>query len=157
MNCSATVAKKISEAFTGDALREYPNVDGVVAITHTTGCGMDINGEGMEVLRRTLSGYAQARQFLRYSHDRTRLRGQPGGGSFFHSKASEGSAFVLHDYPGIRRHRWRDTASASERIREMLTIANRVTRRDSLCRELDRWSCNAAARIAIPGSRRIRR
>ena len=56
VNCSATVAKKISEAFTGDALREYPNVDGVVAITHTTGCGMDINGEGMEILRRTLSG-----------------------------------------------------------------------------------------------------
>src|SRR6202011_1841197 len=59
VNCSATVAKRISEAFTSDALREYPNVDGVVAITHTTGCGMDINGEGMEVLRRTLSGYAR--------------------------------------------------------------------------------------------------
>ena len=59
VNCSATVARKISEAFTGEALREYPNVDGVVAITHTTGCGMDINGEGMQVLRRTLSGYAR--------------------------------------------------------------------------------------------------
>src|SRR6202049_2741828 len=59
VNCSATVAKKISEAFTSDTLREYPNVDGVVAITHTTGCGMDINGEGMELLRRTLSGYAR--------------------------------------------------------------------------------------------------
>ena len=59
VNCSATVAKRIAETFTGDALKEYPNVDGVVAITHTTGCGMDINGEGMEVLRRTLSGYAR--------------------------------------------------------------------------------------------------
>ncbi len=59
VNCSATVARKIAETFSGDALREYPNVDGVVAITHTTGCGMDINGEGMEVLRRTLSGYAR--------------------------------------------------------------------------------------------------
>ena len=58
VNCSATVARKIAEAFSGDALSAYPNVDGVVAITHTTGCGMDINGEGMEVLRRTLSGYA---------------------------------------------------------------------------------------------------
>ena len=57
VNCSATVAKRISEVFAGDGLREYPNVDGVVAITHTTGCGMDINGEGMEVLRRTLSGW----------------------------------------------------------------------------------------------------
>ncbi len=59
VNCSATVARKIAESFSGDALDAYPNVDGVVAITHTTGCGMDIHGEGMEVLRRTLSGYAR--------------------------------------------------------------------------------------------------
>lgn len=40
VNCSATVARHIAEAFRGDALADYPNVDGVVALVHGTGCGM---------------------------------------------------------------------------------------------------------------------
>lgn len=57
VNCSATVCKAIAQAFTGPALDAYPGVDGVVAITHGTGCGMSGEGEGIELLRRTLSGY----------------------------------------------------------------------------------------------------
>jgi altronate hydrolase len=38
--------------------RAWPNVDGVVALTHGSGCGMDTQGEGMKLLRRTLGGYA---------------------------------------------------------------------------------------------------
>ena len=39
-------------------LGSFPNVDGVVALTHGTGCGMTVAGEGMQLLRRTLHGYA---------------------------------------------------------------------------------------------------
>ncbi len=42
---------------------QFPNVDGVVALTHGTGCGMDVQGEGMQVLRRTLGGYARHANF----------------------------------------------------------------------------------------------
>jgi altronate hydrolase len=59
VNCSATVCKLIAEHFRGDALRAFPNVDGVVAITHSVGCGMDVHGEGITMLRRTLAGYAR--------------------------------------------------------------------------------------------------
>ncbi len=59
VNCSATVARYIADAFKGDALRDYPNVDGVVAIVHGTGCGMADTGEGFGNLQRTLWGYAQ--------------------------------------------------------------------------------------------------
>ncbi len=59
VNCSATVCKLIADHFRGDALAAYPNVDGVVAITHSVGCGMDVHGEGMTLLRRTLAGYAR--------------------------------------------------------------------------------------------------
>ena len=45
-----------------EALAAYPNVDGVVALTHGTGCGMDM-GEGMDVLRRTMAGYARHPNF----------------------------------------------------------------------------------------------
>ena len=58
VNCSATVCKAIEKAFAGDALAPWPGVDGVVAITHGGGCGMSGTGEGIELLRRTLRGYA---------------------------------------------------------------------------------------------------
>ena len=59
VNCSATVARHIAEAAekTG-LLRDYPNVDGVVAITHHSGCGMAGKGEGYDLLARTLWGTA---------------------------------------------------------------------------------------------------
>lgn len=59
VNCSATVARYVSERYRGDALDAYPNVDGVVAITHGTGCSLDGGSEGMALLRRTLAGYAR--------------------------------------------------------------------------------------------------
>jgi len=63
VNCSATVCRYIADAFKGDALRDYPMVDGVVAITHGSGCGMGGSGEGIELLRRTLRGYADHPNF----------------------------------------------------------------------------------------------
>ena len=63
VNCSATVSKYVAQAFSGEALRDFPNVDGVVALTHTAGCGMDSSGEGIDILRRTLAGYARHPNF----------------------------------------------------------------------------------------------
>ena len=63
VNCSATVAHGIADAFKARALAAFPNVDGVVALTHGSGCGMDVNGESMRVLRRTLGGYARHANF----------------------------------------------------------------------------------------------
>ncbi|ASJ72976.1 UxaA family hydrolase [Granulosicoccus antarcticus] len=59
VNCSATVANRISEAFNHGKLDDYANVDGVVAFTHGTGCGMDSAGEGFQNLQRVLAGYAR--------------------------------------------------------------------------------------------------
>jgi altronate hydrolase len=57
VNCSATVVHKIAEYFTEERLAEYPNVDGVVAFAHGTGCGMEMTGEPMDLLRRTMAGF----------------------------------------------------------------------------------------------------
>jgi len=59
VNCSATVARGIADHFTRERLADFPDVDGVVALTHGSGCGMDTHGEGMKILRRTLGGYAR--------------------------------------------------------------------------------------------------
>lgn len=62
VNCSATVARAIADHFRRDihpeALAPYPNVDGVVALTHGVGCAVDPGGEALAMLRRTLGGYA---------------------------------------------------------------------------------------------------
>ncbi|MDQ7982534.1 altronate dehydratase family protein [Paraburkholderia sp. SARCC-3016] len=63
VNCSATVCHAIADAFRGDALDAFENVDGVVAITHQSGCGMSSSGDGMALLRRTLTGYARNPNF----------------------------------------------------------------------------------------------
>lgn len=58
VNCSATVAKQIaSQAERSGLLDEFGNIDGVVAITHNTGCGMQSSGQGFDLLKRTLDGY----------------------------------------------------------------------------------------------------
>ena len=70
VNCSAHVAGLVADVFkrnpfTGaDPLAEFPNVDGVVALTHKTGCGMT-EGEPLRLLRRTLGGYAK---HVNFSH-----------------------------------------------------------------------------------------
>ena len=59
VNCSATVVRKIADWFTAERLADYPNVDGVVSFAHSLGCGMEMTGEPMQLLRRTMAGYAR--------------------------------------------------------------------------------------------------
>jgi altronate hydrolase len=59
VNCSASAARFMAEEVKRSGiLADYPNVDGVIALTHGTGCGIDYNGESFEVLKRTTWGYA---------------------------------------------------------------------------------------------------
>ena len=67
VNCSATAARAIADHFSRqnhpEVLADYLNVDGVVALTHGSGCGMDSEGLGLTVLQRTLAGYATHANF----------------------------------------------------------------------------------------------
>ncbi|MBR0656868.1 UxaA family hydrolase [Plastoroseomonas arctica] len=68
VNCSAHVADLIARQFepnpiTGtNPLADWPHVDGVVALTHKTGCGMTM-GEPLTLLRCTLAGFARHANF----------------------------------------------------------------------------------------------
>jgi altronate hydrolase len=60
VNCSATVARQVARRTEDEvAAMHAEGVDGVVALTHGTGCGMASRGEGWDILRRTLQGYAR--------------------------------------------------------------------------------------------------
>jgi len=63
VNCSATVAHFIADTFPEEELARFSNVDGIVALTHGTGCGMADRGDGFDALQRTLWGYARHPNF----------------------------------------------------------------------------------------------
>jgi len=57
VNCSATVARKIGNYFDEERMEAWDGVDGVIPFIHESGCGMEMTGEPMDLLRRTLAGY----------------------------------------------------------------------------------------------------
>src|SRR6187399_2995517 len=58
VNCSAATSRMIASRLE-PLLAEFPNIDGVVPLTHGGGCGMAASGLEMDVLRRTLAGYTR--------------------------------------------------------------------------------------------------
>jgi altronate hydrolase len=59
VNCSASTSKYIADRFrNGDWKRDFPNVDGVFAITHKGGCGLPFEGPDHQILERVLAGFA---------------------------------------------------------------------------------------------------
>jgi altronate hydrolase len=59
VNCSATVSRHIAERFDKQLLKQFPKVDGIIAIKHGGGCGMQYKGMQHEILNRTLAGMAR--------------------------------------------------------------------------------------------------
>jgi altronate hydrolase len=62
VNCSATAVKMIADHFRG-RLDAYPNVDGVIGLTHKSGCGLDAPVEGVRTLKKALAGFVRHPNF----------------------------------------------------------------------------------------------
>jgi len=64
VNCSGSVARFIAEeAEKTDWFKALTNIDGIVPISHGSGCGMSGDDEGYRTLFRTLRGYARHPNF----------------------------------------------------------------------------------------------
>jgi altronate hydrolase len=59
VNCSASVGRYVADRITPEVLADYPNVDGVIAITHKTGCGIAWESADHRQLNRVLAGIAR--------------------------------------------------------------------------------------------------
>jgi len=60
VNCSATTSKYVAERIRASGiLKQFPNVDGIVPITHRSGCAMAYGGPDHHKLDRTLAGFAR--------------------------------------------------------------------------------------------------
>jgi altronate hydrolase len=127
VNCSATVVHRIAAWFTPERLAAFPNVDGVVAFAHGTGCGMEATGEPMDLLRRTLAGYAQHANLagclvVGLGCERNQVA------SLFQAQglveSSRLRTFVMQDTGGTRK----TIEAGIAAVREMLPEADRVQR-----------------------------
>ncbi len=58
VNCSASTVRAIQRRFGPELLRHYPNIDGVIGLTHKSGCGMRHGSTAVEQLQRVLAGMA---------------------------------------------------------------------------------------------------
>jgi altronate hydrolase len=168
VNCSATVARHIAEAAEKTGLLDaFPNVDGVVPITHASGCGMAGSGEGFDILKRTLWGTAanpnfgavmlvglgcEVLQIAQLKND----YGIAEGAAF--------QSFTIQDVGGTKRA----IEEGLERLKVLLAEANKATREEVPASELvlglqcggsDAWSGvtsnpalgNASDRLAALG------
>ncbi|SEB22388.1 UxaA family hydrolase [Paraburkholderia sartisoli] len=132
VNCSATVARAIADHFRRDVhpeeLADFPNVDGVIALTHGLGCGIDTQGEGIRILRRTLAGYARHPNFASVLFVGLGCETNQIGGVLEAGGLSDGRprlrSFTIQDSGGTRKTIEHGIAM----VREMLTDANRATR-----------------------------
>ncbi len=127
VNCSATVVHRIAEWFTAERLADFPNVDGVVAFAHGLGCGMEMTGEPMALLRRTLAGYVRHPNLagvlvVGLGCERNQIAGlledeglRPGPNL---------RTFVMQETGGTRRTIEAGVAA----VKELLPVANQVTR-----------------------------
>jgi arabinonate dehydratase len=127
VNCSATVSKYVADAFKAEALASHPNIDGVVALTHTSGCGMDTTGEGMAILRRTLSGYARHANFAGVLIIGLGCEANQMDALFFTQGLAQGPllrAMTIQDKGGTAKA----VAEGIAMVKEMLPVANDVVR-----------------------------
>jgi altronate hydrolase len=127
VNCSATVVHKIAEWFTPERLAEFPNIDGVCAFAHGTGCGMEMTGEPMDLLRRTLAGYARHANLagaliVGLGCERNQINGLLKEQNL--SVSSRLRTFVMQETGGTRKTIEAGVAA----VKEMLPDANRVMR-----------------------------
>ncbi len=59
VNCSASTSRYVTDRFRDDAWRkQFPNVNGIFAITHKGGCGLPFEGPDHHILERVLAGFA---------------------------------------------------------------------------------------------------
>ncbi|QBX34969.1 altronate dehydratase [Paracoccus liaowanqingii] len=126
VNCSATVIRRAAEELRIEgALAAFPNVDGVVAFAHGSGCGMADSGPGWQALQRVLTGHAGhpnvgAALFVGLGCEVmqiARMKQELGEAARFHG-------LTIQENGGTRT----TIAAIKARVREMLPAVNAVTR-----------------------------
>jgi altronate hydrolase len=136
VNCSASVAKYIAqEVNRSGILKDYPNVDGVVPITHQSGCGMSVKGDGFDLLSRTLWGTAANPNFaavLLVGLGCEVFQLAQFKQAYGLAESDHFQSFTIQDAGGTKRA----IAEGVDKVKAMLAIANRAERSEQPASEL---------------------
>ncbi|KHA71853.1 Galactarate dehydratase (L-threo-forming) [Pseudomonas fluorescens] len=136
VNCSSTVTKMVVEHFSRNGVLDaYPNVDGVVPITHSFGCCIEHNGEGVNQLRRTLGGFIKHANFAGVVVIGLGCEANQMGALFMAQGIETGKLIapvVIQDVGGTRNAA--DAAIAA--VESMLPVANECRREPVSARHL---------------------
>ena len=127
VNCSASVSRFIADAFRGDGLAEYANIDGVVPLYHGMGCACPRKGEGFEILLDTLAGYVRHPNFAAVLLVGLGCEVLQIGTLLAERRLAPGSnlqTLTIQESGGTRK----TVQAGIRRIREMLPRADRVER-----------------------------
>ena len=127
VNCSATVSKLVAAHFTPERMKDWPNVDGIVPITHSSGCGMDSAGAGIDLLRKTIAGYCRHANFAGIVIIGLGCEANQMDALFQAQNMAEGSLLkplIIQNTGGTRK----TVEAAIAAVEEMLPKANAVTR-----------------------------
>jgi altronate hydrolase len=136
VNCSASVANFMAQEIERSGiLADFPNVDGVIPLAHTTGCGLDTEGETIEVLKRTTWGYAANPNMAACVLVGLGCEGFQIGKykeAYGLSESDTFRTFTIQESGGTKK----TVAAGVEAIRTMLPIANRARRETAPASEL---------------------
>ena len=157
VNCSATVGARDRRPLparhpTRGARARIPNVDGVVALTHGAGCATDSDGEPLQVLRRTLGGYARHPNFaavlvVGLGCETNQIAGLLEQEGLADRRATL-HTFNIQDTGGTRK----TVAHGIELVEWLLEEANRVERAAGAGAATSPSACSAAAPTATRAS-----
>ncbi|CAH2603287.1 Altronate hydrolase [Rhodovastum atsumiense] len=127
VNCSATAVRRIADHFRGEALKDFPNVDGVVSIPQTMGCAVGNDSEAMEIMRRTMGGYIRHPNFAAVIVVGLGCESNQIASLFTAQGLAEGKllrSMTIQETGGTGK----TIARGIEMVKELLPLANAVTR-----------------------------
>lgn len=126
-NCAATVVHKIADYFTEERLAAYPQIDGVVPLSHDQGCGGDSTPGPLAVLRRTLGGYVRHPNFAAVVVVGLGCERNQMSEFLAAEQLTQGPAlktFIMQELGGTKK----TIAAGIAAVNEMLPMANKVER-----------------------------
>ena len=110
VNCSAHTVRQIAARARAELLPRFPNVTDIVALAHRAGCASAASGPEIEMLRRTLAGFARNPNVAGYLFVGLGCETNQFEALFESQRARLGRSApaALYRHPGFRRRRFSD-------------------------------------------------
>ncbi|MGH2444124.1 MAG: UxaA family hydrolase [Chloroflexota bacterium] len=132
VNCSASVSRYVAERFRGDAIARFPRVDGVIALTHKGGCGAHHGGSEVDLLQRTLAGFARHPNIAGYVLIGLGCEVNQIPDIVEHQHLGEPTSLIIQDEGGLLK----TVEAGVAAVAQLLPLAQTFKREDVLASEL---------------------